>query len=79
MRESEGAYTLVRVLKDGKEIRDEDTFRVVSLHLAPYMAPFLNDEAYAFEIEEARVKAAWTAYILDGGVIAEPEKYMSLN
>ena len=79
VRESGGAYTLVRVLKDGKEIRDEDTFRVVSLHLASYMAPFLNDEAYAFEIEEARVKAAWTAYILDGGVIAEPEKYMSLN
>lgn len=79
VQEHDGAYTLKRVRKDGKEISDGDTFRVTCLNTMAYMAPFLNDENRVFEMEEERVKVQWTAYIRDGGTIAEPEKYITLR
>lgn len=79
VKESDGKYTLERVLKDGREISDEDTFKVTCLDIPAKFAPFLEDESRIFEKEEDRVKAAWTAYIKDGGTIAEPEKYIVLK
>ena len=32
-----------------------------------------------FERAEKRVKEEWTAYVKDGGTIAEPEKYITLK
>lgn len=71
VKEADGTYTLSRVLKDGKEIRDEDTFKVTCLNISKYMEPFMSDENNVFDLEEDRVKLAWTAYIKDGGTIAE--------
>ncbi|MBP1561948.1 MAG: extracellular solute-binding protein [Oscillospiraceae bacterium] len=79
VQEKDGKYTLVRVLNDGKEVGDDDTFKVTWLNTAAYMSPFLNDENRVFEKEEDRVKVAWTAYIKDGGTIAEPENYITLK
>lgn len=79
VQETDGKYTLLRVLKDGREIGDEDTFKVTCLDLPSYFTPFLEDENRVFEKEEDRVKVAWTAYIKDGGTIAEPEKYITLK
>lgn len=77
--ESDGTYLLSHVRKDGKEISDEDTFQVTCLNLAAYMNPFLSDETRVFEKEETRVKDTWTAYIVNGGQVAEPENYITLN
>ncbi|MGN0733634.1 MAG: carbohydrate ABC transporter substrate-binding protein, partial [Emergencia sp.] len=79
VQETDGKYTLSRVCKDGKEIGDEDTFKVTCLNLGTYMGPFLGDENYVFAKEEKRVKDAWKAYIIDGGTIAEPENYIALK
>lgn len=44
-----------------------------------YMNPLLSAINLAFEKEEKRVKETWTAYILDGGQVAEPENYITLK
>ena len=43
------------------------------------MNPFLSDETRVFEKEETRVKDTWTAYIVNGGQVAEPENYITLK
>lgn len=77
--EKDGTYTLTRVMKDGKEIGDGDTFRVTCLNTGAHMAPFLKDESRVFEKAEQRVKAEWTAYIMGGGTLAQPESYIKLH
>lgn len=77
--ETDGKYTLSRILKNGKEIGDEDIFQVTCLNTNAYMSPFLNDASCVFEPREKRVREEWTAYIKDGGQLAEPEKYMTLK
>ena len=79
VQENGGTYTLSRVLKDGREIGDEDTYQVTCLNLAAYMNVFLDDENLVFEKDENRVKATWTEYIKKGGALAEPEKYIILK
>lgn len=78
VEELEGAYSLIRVLKDGKEIKDEDIFQVTCLNTAARMAPFLKDESRVFEREQQQVRPEWTAFILNGGTLAEPENYITL-
>ncbi|MGN0638500.1 MAG: hypothetical protein ACI4J0_09015 [Huintestinicola sp.] len=79
VQEEGGKYTLLRVLRDGREIGDEDTFKVTCLNIPSYFTSFLEDENRVFEKEEDRVKVAWTAYIKDGGTLAEPENYITLK
>lgn len=79
VQEEDGKYVLVRVLKDGKEIGDEDTFQVTCLNTGGYMGPFLNDESRTFEKMEDRVRIAWTEYVKNGGSLAEPENYITLK
>lgn len=79
VKETDGAFTLTRVLRDGKEIKDEDTFRVTCLNTNAYMAPILKDESRVFEMEEKRVKPEWIEYIANGGTIAKPESYITLK
>ena len=78
VKEADGAYSLTRVLRDGKEVKDEDTFRVTCLNTGAWMAPFLKDESRVFEKAQQRVKPEWSAYILGGGTLAEPENYITL-
>ena len=79
VQEAEGKYTLNRVLRDKKEIGDEETFKVTFLNIGTYMGAFLDDENCVFEKEEKRVRDTWTAYITGGGTVAEPEKYITLK
>lgn len=79
VQETDGKYTLLRVLRDDREIGDEDTFKVTCLNIAAYMNVFLEDENRVFEKEEDRVKVAWTAYIKDSGTLSEPENYITLK
>ncbi|MDD6095715.1 MAG: ABC transporter substrate-binding protein [Clostridia bacterium] len=79
VQEKDGAYVLKRVLRDGKEIKDGDTFTVTCLNTAANMASLLQDESRVFENSEVRVKDEWTAYIKDGGTVTEPEDYITLK
>ena len=79
VKEADGAYTLTRVLRDGKDIGDEETFRVTCLNTAANMEPLLQNEERVFELAEKRVKPEWTEYIKNGGTLAQPEKYMILK
>ncbi|MGN1027708.1 MAG: extracellular solute-binding protein [Faecousia sp.] len=77
--EKDGAYTLDRVRRDGKEISDTDTFLVTCLNTSAYMGPFLKDESQSFERLEPRVRVAWTQYVTEVGTLAEPEDYITLH
>ncbi|MDY3249641.1 MAG: ABC transporter substrate-binding protein [Candidatus Choladocola sp.] len=79
VREADGTYALERVLKEGKEIGDEDTFQVTCLNTRAYMNPLLNDDTCVFEMPEKRVKDEWISYVKDGGKVAEPEDYITLK
>ncbi|MDD6073351.1 MAG: extracellular solute-binding protein [Clostridium sp.] len=79
VQEEDGHYTLKRVYKDGKELKDEEQYRVTCLNTENYMAPILENGKSLFERAEKRVKEEWTAYVKDGGTIAEPEKYITLK
>lgn len=79
VKEADKKYTLLRVLKDGKELGDDNTFKVTCLDVLASFNTFLEDESLVFEKEEDRVRVAWTAYIKDGGTLAEPEKYITLK
>ncbi|MDO4517437.1 MAG: ABC transporter substrate-binding protein [Bacillota bacterium] len=79
VQEKDGAYTLTRVLRDGDEVGDEDSFHVTCLNIADDMAPFLAAEDHGFEKDELRVKQQWTAFIKDGGTMAEPTPYLTVK
>lgn len=79
VNEEEGKYTLMRVLKDGKELSDDETFKVTCLDIPANFNTFLEDESLVFEKEEDRVRPAWTAYIKDGGTLAQPENYITVK
>lgn len=79
VEEADGKYTLMRIIKDGKELNDNDTFKVTCLDLSASFNNLLKDETLVFEKEEDRVRPAWTAYIKDGGTLAEPEKYITVK
>ena len=80
VRENQGTYTLTKVTRDGKAVRDEDTFTVTCLAAAKHMEPLLADESRVFEGGDIHVRNTWTEYAAqDDAVLAEPETYISLR
>ena len=79
VKEENGAYTLLKLTKDGKPINNEDVFNVTFITNFAHMAPFFTDESREYVRGEMNVKPAWTAYILEGGALAEPEHYITLK
>lgn len=80
VKEKEGAYTLTKVRKDGKEIKDDETFSVTCLSTYAHFAPFLEDESRVFTEGDDRVKDAWTNYVKEGGVVlSQLEHYIILK
>lgn len=78
--ESDGKYTLSELTKDGKSIRDADTFRVSCLTLSKHMEALPSDLASGFEAGETTARQDWAAYVQQGGdVLAEPEHYITLK
>lgn len=78
--ESDGKYTLSEMTKDGKPIKDADTFRVSCLTLPKYMEALPFDLASGFEAGETTARQDWAAYVQQGGdVLAEPEHYITLK
>ena len=80
VEEDKGSYTLKKVLKDGKAIKDDDAFSVTCLATYANFAPFLTDESNTFEQGEERVKDMWLNWINAGEAsLAQPEKYITLK
>ena len=66
--------------KDGKEIRDDETFSVTCLATYGHFAPFLADESREFMLGEENVKTVWTnAVKSDSVVLAQPEQYIKVK
>ena len=69
-----------KVTKDGKNVKDNDTFTVTCLAIPKHMKAYPADENIVFDEEDATVKDTWTRYVSDGdAVLAEPEGYMTLR
>ena len=79
VQETDGSYTLLHVMKDGGELRDDDLFKGTCLDLPASFNTILEDESLVFEKEEDRVRPAWTAFIRDGGTLSKPENYITLK
>lgn len=79
VQEKDGKYILSSVLKDGKEIGDNDTFKVTCLNTVSDMKTLLGNDADAFKKEDLRVREAWAKYITEGGSPAKPENYITLK
>lgn len=79
VKEENGAYTLLKLTKDGKPINDEDIFKVTFITTFAHMTPFFTDESREYVRGKMNVRPAWTTYILEGGTLAEPEHYITLK
>ena len=80
IRETADGYTLEKVTKNGKAVRDDDTFTVTCLAIPQHMEAYPADETIVFDRADSTVKDTWTGYISDGdAVFAEPEDYMTLR
>ena len=80
IRETADGYTLEKVTKNGKAVRDDDTFTVTCLAIPQHMEAYPADETIVFDRANSTVKDTWTGYILDGNaILAEPEDYMTLR
>ena len=63
IKETEDGYSLSSVTKNGKQIRDEDTFTVTCLALPKHMEAYPADGNIAFDGGDTTVKNTWTGYI----------------
>ena len=80
VREDKGSYTLKKVLKDGRAIKDDESFSVTCLATYANFAPFLEDASRRFAQGEDQVKDLWLNHVRAGGaVLSRPEKYISLK
>ena len=80
VEENEGAYTLIKAKRDGKEIKDDETFSVTCLSTYGRFATFLADESRVFTEGEENVRPVWTNFMKsDGAVLAQPEHYITLK
>ncbi len=80
IRETTDGYTLEKVTKNGKAVRDDDTFTVTCLAIPQHMEAYPADETIVFDRADSTVKDTWISCISEGdAVLAEPEDYMTLR
>ena len=80
VKENKGAYTLTRVKRDSREVKDDETFSVTCLATYAHFAPFLKEESREFTEGEVNVRNAWTNAVKAGSaVLAQPEHYITLK
>lgn len=78
VKEENGCYTLVKMMKDGKRIDDHDTFTLTCLATEKNMTPLLNGDT--FTEDEIKVRQTWLDYVSSGnGKLVEPEKYITVR
>ena len=80
IKETDEGYTLSKVMKDGKQIQDNDTFTVTCLAIPKHMEAYPTEDHIVFDGGDTTVKDSWTGYVSDGdAILAEPEDYMTLR
>ena len=80
VEETDNGYTLSKVIKDGKEVQDNDTFTVTCLAIQKHMEAYPADENTVFDRGDTTVKGTWTGYTSDGeAILAEPEDYINVR
>ena len=80
INKNKDAYTLSKLTKDGKEIKDDESFTVTCLATEKHMTALLGNEQYELKAGDKSVKDAWTEYLKQGGdALAAPEQYISLR
>ena len=80
VKETDDGYTLSNVTKNGKKVKDNDTFTVTCLAIPKHMEAYPADENIMFDGGDTTVKDTWTGHISDGdAILAEPEDYMTLR
>ena len=62
-------FIVGKITKNGKPLKDEDTFIVTCLATGAHFAPFLADDSRVFEKGESHVKTEWTQFVTEGGVV----------
>ncbi len=78
VKEENGCYTLVKIMKDGKRIDDHDTFTLTCLATEKNMTPLLNDDT--FTEDTIKVRQTWLDYVSSGnGKLVETEKYITVR
>lgn len=78
VKEENGCYTLVKMMKDGKCIDDHDTFTLTCLATEKNMTPLLNGDT--FTEDKIKVRQTWLDYVSSGnGKLVEPEKYITVR
>ena len=78
VKEENGCYTLVEIMKDGKRIDDHDTFTLTCLATEKNMTPLLNGDT--FTEDKIKVRQTWLDYVSSGnGKLVEPEKYITVR
>lgn len=78
VKEENGCYTLVKIMKDGKRIDDHDTFTLTCLATEKNMTPLLNGDT--FTEDKNKVRQTWLDYVSSGnGSLVEPEKYITVR
>ena len=80
VKEENGKYTLVKVLKDVKEIKDDDTFSVTCLATYADFSPVLEDESRTFTTGDENVKTTWSEKVNEGNIsLSEPTGYITVS
>ena len=80
IKETDNGYTLSKVTKDGKEVRDKDTFTVTCLATPQNMEAYPTGENIEFDGGDISVKDTWLEYVSEGdAVLAEPEDYINVR
>lgn len=77
-KDGEG-FVLKKVMKDGKELKDDEKLNVVCLNTQQYMDPLIEAAGLEFTVDDIRVADRWPAYIREGGKVAAPENYITLR
>lgn len=80
VKKDEDKFTLVKVIKDGKEIKDDDSFSVTCLATYAHFSPVLKDESRPFTVGDDHVKATWSAKVNEGNfTLSEPIDYITVT
>mgnify|MGYP004683057495 FL=1 len=80
IRETGEGYRLSKVIKDGKQVSDNDLVTVTCLAIPKHIEAYPAEEGIVFEEEKTTVKTAWIDYVSDGNAtLAEPEDYINVR
>lgn len=80
VKEGDDGFELTKVMKDGKSIKDDDTFTVTCIAMPQNIEALTEASKLKLKTDETPVEDAWVKYISGGkNSLAEPENYITLR